>query len=339
VQSTPIAHTLEEVVRGLPAFLAERAAILVKHSADPRSVYSGLAALKQRHPDAFQRLIHSPAGLQFLIAVFSHSRFLSEEVLQHPEWIDQLRASGDLHRVLSADELRAKLAEFLDGAPPNALALATFRRKQILRILIRDVLGYATLSEVAEELSLLADSIVETAYQGIFEEFAAKFGVSARCGSGARRLQRHRARKDGRRGAELFLGQLIFSLSTARMEQPMADPRTRVLTNKEFYKRVANELTHMLSTYTPEGLCYRVDLRLRPEGKLGEVCISLEGAERYYSSRARDWELQDDDQSSRSSRRRVARARAPRIRRASYLFDHPRLFRDRDHVGNAVASQ
>ena len=64
------------------------------------------------------------------------------------------------------------------------------------------------------------------------------------------------------------------------------------ITNKEFFKRAANQLTALLSTYTPEGLCYRVDLRLRPEGSLGEVCISLDGARQYYTSRARDWELQ-----------------------------------------------
>ena len=64
------------------------------------------------------------------------------------------------------------------------------------------------------------------------------------------------------------------------------------ITNKEFFKRAANELTALLSAYTPEGMCYRVDLRLRPEGSLGEVCISLEGARQYYESRARDWELQ-----------------------------------------------
>ena len=35
-----------------------------------------------------------------------------------------------------------------------------------------------------------------------------------------------------------------------------------------------------------------MDLRLRPDGRLGEVCISLEGAKRYYQERARDWEKQ-----------------------------------------------
>src|SRR5262249_36002168 len=62
--------------------------------------------------------------------------------------------------------------------------------------------------------------------------------------------------------------------------------------NGEFFKLAATQLTAMLSEYTGEGLCYRVDLRLRPEGSIGEVCISLDGARHYYAERARDWELQ-----------------------------------------------
>ena len=64
------------------------------------------------------------------------------------------------------------------------------------------------------------------------------------------------------------------------------------ISNKEFYKKVANQYTELLSTYTAEGLCYRMDLRLRPDGSLGEICISLDGAKSYYQTRARDWELQ-----------------------------------------------
>ena len=64
------------------------------------------------------------------------------------------------------------------------------------------------------------------------------------------------------------------------------------ITNKEFFKKAANQYTDLLSTYTNEGMCYRVDLRLRPDGRYGEVCISQDGARNYYQTRARDWELQ-----------------------------------------------
>jgi glutamate-ammonia-ligase adenylyltransferase len=64
------------------------------------------------------------------------------------------------------------------------------------------------------------------------------------------------------------------------------------ITNKEFFKKIANSYTELLSTYTSGGMCYRVDLRLRPDGRYGEVCHSLEGAQHYYKTRGRDWELQ-----------------------------------------------
>ena len=35
-----------------------------------------------------------------------------------------------------------------------------------------------------------------------------------------------------------------------------------------------------------------MDLRLRPDGRLGEIALSLDGARNYYQQRARDWELQ-----------------------------------------------
>ncbi len=59
------------------------------------------------------------------------------------------------------------------------------------------------------------------------------------------------------------------------------------ISNKEFYKKVANEYTALLSAYTSDGQCYRVDLRLRPDGTLGEICISADGARTYYRPRAR----------------------------------------------------
>ena len=56
------------------------------------------------------------------------------------------------------------------------------------------------------------------------------------------------------------------------------------LTNKEFYKKLSHQLTETLSAYTPDGLCYRVDLRLRPEGRYGELCISVEAARQYQNN-------------------------------------------------------
>src|SRR5579864_4854119 len=277
---------------GLAPAIQNTIEVLLASAADPDAAVHYLASLKQQKPDAFDTLGRSQSGLQNLIAVFSYSRFLSDEILQNLRWVEQL---SDLDRALSAEEYRRRLAAFLDRQPAGtsvALSLALFRRQQILCILLRDVSGLCSLPETTEELSNLADAILDVSYERIRDELVAKHGVpqyvdengkSRECGMSVIAL--------GKLGG----GELNYSsdidlmfVYTANGETDGANP----ISNKEFYKKVANQYTELLSTYTAEGLCYRVDLRLRPDGSLGEVCISLEGAKNYYQTRARDWELQ-----------------------------------------------
>src|SRR4029077_16948981 len=239
----------------------------------------------------FDTLARSQWGLQNLIAVFSHSRFLSDEILQNPQCIEQL---SDMERALSAEEYKTRLAAFLDRQPGTsmALSLALFRRQQILRILLRDVCGICNLPEITEELSNLADAILDVSYQRIRADLVARHGVqryvdadgqTRECGMSVIALG-----KLGGRELNYSSDIDLMFVYTANGE---TDGQHRI-SNKEFYKKVANQYTELLSTYTAEGMCYRVDLRLRPDGSLGEVCISLDGAKTYYQSRARDWELQ-----------------------------------------------
>src|SRR6185437_8639546 len=192
-----------------------------------------------------------------------------------------------LHRMLDAGEYRARLDAALAPGLPSPLDLAKFRRRQILRIVVRDVLGLASLPELTGELSALADAIVETAYERIREDLADRFGVPRTDGAEAR----FSVIALGKLGAQELNYSSDFDLMFLYSGNGTTDGPAPI-TNKEFFKRAANDLTSLLSTYTAEGLCYRIDLRLRPEGSLGEVCISLDGARHYYGSRARDWELQ-----------------------------------------------
>jgi glutamate-ammonia-ligase adenylyltransferase len=277
-----------ELSRSLPPAALNRFDLLLATSAAPEEGLRYFARLREQHPSFFQRLTLSTAGLRYLIAVFTHSHFLSEEILEHPGWAEQLLEAGDLHQVLTAETMREMLEAELPPGPPSTLELAKFRRRQMLRILIRDVLGFGTLPEIAGELTALADTIVEAASERIQRQMVAQFGVPRTLSGEEARFAVIALGKMG--GNELNYSSdidLMF-LYSANGE---TDGAERV-TNMEFFKRAGNQLTELLSTYTSEGMCYRVDLRLRPDGSLGEVCISLEGAEQYYARRARDWELQ-----------------------------------------------
>src|SRR6185369_11542469 len=156
------------------------------------------------------------------------------------------------------------------------------------RIVLRDVLGLAALSDVTGELSNVADAVLDLAYRRIRAELVARHGAprlpdGGECGFSVISL--------GKLGGQ----ELNYSSDIDLMFVYSANGQTDgpdSITNKEFFKKVANQYTELLSTYTAEGQCYRVDLRLRPDGTLGEIAVSEEGARLYYSERARDWEKQ-----------------------------------------------
>ncbi len=247
-----------------------------------------LGSLRQEFPATFERIVQSPAALRIAIHLFSYSRFLSDAVLREPERILQLSNSRSFDRVLSVEDYREKLYSFLGAGVPSAVDFARFRRRHILRILLRDVLGAASLANVTEELSNLADAILDVAYRRIRAELVARHGEprlehGSLCGFSVITLGKLGG-KEMNYSSDIDL--MFVYGGAGETDGP------GVLTNKEFYKKVANQYTEMLSTYTAEGQCYRVDLRLRPDGTLGEVAISEEGARTYYGERARDWEKQ-----------------------------------------------
>src|SRR5208283_2828427 len=142
--------------------------------------------------------------------------------------------------------------------------------------------------EITEELSNLADAIIGAACRAVRDELEGRFGVprladGSGCGFAVLAL--------GKLGGR----ELNYSSDIDLMflyQGPGETDGLPGVSNKEFYKKVANRLTELLGTYTSLGLIYRVDLRLRPDGRLGDVCLSLESAKQYYEKRARDWELQ-----------------------------------------------
>ncbi len=280
---------IADLARSLPSAVRNRFDLLLAASPAPERCLQSFVRLRERQPAAFDRLTRSIAGLRHLVAVFAYSRFLSEELLEHPEWAEQLLDSSELNGVITGDELRAQLDSDCPAGIPHPLELAKFRRRQILRILVRDVLGLGTLPEITAELSDLADALVGFAYERIYHDLVERYGVP-----------RSEADDSEVRFAVVALGKLggkelnyssDIDLMFVYSEAGYTDGPEHI-TNKEFFKHAANQLTELLSTYTSEGMCYRVDLRLRPDGSLGEVCVSLEGARKYYAERARDWELQ-----------------------------------------------
>jgi [glutamine synthetase] adenylyltransferase / [glutamine synthetase]-adenylyl-L-tyrosine phosphorylase len=248
----------------------------IESSADPERVSQYADEFASRYPAEAAALRNDRERLRWLTTIFAFSHFLSEELLRNPDW---LFTTDDLRGPLSREEFKRRL--------PAGFNLALFRRRELLRIVLRDVLRIGTLAEITEELSNLADAIVACALETVIAQLQERYGIPQSEGGPATFTVLALGKLGGR---ELNYSSDIDLLFLYSDNGETSGPHR--LTNREFFKKVSNQLTNLLSTYTAAGLCYRVDLRLRPEGSLGEVCLSLAGAKDYYANRRRDWELQ-----------------------------------------------
>jgi [glutamine synthetase] adenylyltransferase / [glutamine synthetase]-adenylyl-L-tyrosine phosphorylase len=265
---------------------------LLAASPDPDRALDYMERMLAGNPAAFERLARSASGLQSMVAVFGYSRYLADEVLQKPEWLELVCASGDLHRSLSVEQMSDRLERFLPEGVPQPVLLARFRRQETLRIMLRDVRRFCGMAEVTQELSTLADAVLDVTYRRIRAELERKHGEPRfHDARGAPRRCEFSILAMGKLGGE----ELNYSSDIDLMFVYGENGETsgdKSISNKEFFKKVANWFTELLSSYTTEGMCYRVDLRLRPDGRNGEICLSKAGALGYYESRGRDWELQ-----------------------------------------------
>jgi glutamate-ammonia-ligase adenylyltransferase len=282
------AGNLARLAAQVPRQSQDRLGVLLQSAADPDQASHYLVRFAEEQPEAFARLMLSPTGAQHLVTLFAHSQFLAEEVLKAPEWLDGVAEAGELHEHLTAETYAGLVSAHMPAGPPQAIELAAFRRRQLVRIVLRDVLGLGSLAEVTEEISSLADSILHFSLTRLREALVRRHGEpqcedGSACGFSVIALGKHG-------GRELNYSSDIDLMFVFSGNGSTAGPEK--IANRDFHKRLCVQLTELLSTYTPHGICYRVDLRLRPEGTLGEVCISLDAARTYYGARARDWELQ-----------------------------------------------
>ena len=273
-----------------PATLQDPITRLIAASSDADRVAQYFGAFAAQHPAPLADLSTDPDRLLWLATIFRLSRFLSDECLRHPDWIWEI---ADLDRPYSVVECRARLTSFFAGASRvTALGLASFRRKELLRIVVRDALALDSVGNLTGEISSLADAILGCALESVTAELQRRYGrpfIEDEAGTVVPALFTVIALgKLG--GRELNYSSDIDLMFVYSGNGETSGPQ--MVTNGEFFKKVANQFTNLLSTYTAAGVCYRVDLRLRPEGSLGEICLSLNGAKDYYANRARDWELQ-----------------------------------------------
>ena len=162
------------------------------------------------------------------------------------------------------------------------------RRAEILRLGARE-LGWGTTEEVARELSAFADVCLDVAVGFCDAALTREIGP-ARADSGAPTSFVVMAMgKLG--GQELNFSSDIDVCYFYSTDAGAAGP-TGELTLHHYYAELSRRVTAAIEEPTADGMIFRVDLRLRPEGRSGPICNALAAAERYYETFGRTWERQ-----------------------------------------------
>ena len=294
-EPTQAAANLERLHGRLPANLLHLLPTVLVQAPDPDGALNNLERFARELPlrvrDAIAR---QPTLLHYLLALFSHSRFLSETLLQEPELILWLGRERFLERMPSKEELLEEYARFETAAfdLDPSLALARFKRRQYLRIVLKDILGLSTLVETTLELSTLADVLLEKALRRADAELQKRHGAPETLDARGRRvLARFAIVSLGKLGGnELNYSSDIDLLFLFAGSGETAGPER--LANSEYFVRLAQRLLQIITGVSREGPVFRVDMRLRPGGGEGDLAISLPAAVEYYRRRAREWELQ-----------------------------------------------
>jgi glutamine synthetase adenylyltransferase len=232
----------------------------------------------------YRLFAETPHALKPVLAVLGASDYMADTLLQNPELSEILLDVRLLTRPRTRADMRRDLSRLLRACTSYWMQLdrlRAFKQQEYLRITALDLLGKATLTETMRALSDLADVCADAALDACHRELAAQQGVTGEHGFCILAMG-----KWG--GRELNYSSdidPIFLYRDAPRLTGTADPTRYLL-------KLAEMVVKALSEPMRRGIVFRVDMRLRPEGRLGALARGVSSALHYYETWAEPWERQ-----------------------------------------------
>src|SRR5262249_41041397 len=174
---------LERVSSRISATLRSPLLPLLAESPDPDSSLLLFERLVSEAPAELLRLLEThPFLAHYAIAVFGSSRYLGETLVQNTDLFHTFMREKRLDRSFSHEEFSETLARFRSRSfeRDNSLLLARFKRREYVRIMLRDVLKIAPLAETTAEISALSDVLIEEALREAESVMERRFGLAQR---------------------------------------------------------------------------------------------------------------------------------------------------------------
>jgi glutamine synthetase adenylyltransferase len=250
---------------------------LLEQAAAPAEVLLFLDRLAQS--EAGSEVFAEPKLAGVFVELARQGIYLARTLARHPEDIEYLAESTDDGVARGVKSMLAELGSRLaddsvDIEEDVHRELRRLKRRESLRIFLREVRGQASLRETTHEIAVLAEASLRCAVEKGAEALGRPELVEHFCVFGMGKLG----------GRELNFSSdvdLIYMASSAVADDP------ELTTDLD---RLAKWVTSAMETAGEGGYVFRVDLRLRPEGSKGPLVPSLDAMEEYYQSWGRTWE-------------------------------------------------
>ncbi len=238
-----------------------------------------------------ERFLYS---LPEVAALFAYSQFLANYSIQNPASLEEAlkRVNLSVTRERLKQEAEERFPQLKETETKVFMkTLRRFKKDILLWITLRDILGKVDLFESMQELTNLAEVILEYTLEHSLRICTERYGHPSEG-----RISIIGLGKLG--GEELNYSSDIDiigvydsdpSASTSGVLSPTGVRYNRI-SNHQFFCKVMETLSHVLSQQTEDGFVYRVDTRLRPQGQRGELALSIEGYREYYQTWGRTWE-------------------------------------------------
>jgi len=248
----------------------------------------------------------APRMVDLVCVIFGNSNSLASTLVRDPlllYWLAQQKVLSTAPTKVGMERTVRQNLESVDATELKLDALRRFRRREMLRIGVRDLLRLADVVETTASLSDLASVLIDAAYHIVDASLQSQYGIP---------MHRNRQGRWVETGFTVIgMGKLgghelnyssdvdvLYICESHEGETRPAAPRgvkakgsaQRGLSNEEYFEILARELTKALTEQTHEGYLYRVDLRLRAEGSVGQLTRSLDEYDKYYRTRGQVWE-------------------------------------------------
>jgi len=226
-----------------------------------------------------------PNYIEMLVAVAVNSNYLTDIFVRNPEyfyWIVNPSTLDYKLNALNSTSLVKSSAASFKSFSGKVNSLRGLKRKETLRIGIKDILHKADLTEITEELSALAKTIsaelFELCHNEILNKYSIKSSGTEYCLIALGKLGGHELNYSSDIDLIIFYDKNIY------------------FPNKKAYNEILTEAIYLFiesaSSITSSGYIYRVDFRLRPDGIAAPLCRGLNEYLDYYESRGENWERQ-----------------------------------------------